>query len=404
MMTNLNLKQYTLQDFNTIIWGGFTYDLKDSGVIELISSLADKVGAPSYIKTPVFPKREKQEKMDNNNGTGVSGSNSSGSNSSNGSSSNGSSSSSNKYDNKDGRQNILATNSGTVGNNGNNTNSNIRRPRNKPSQITDDDWNTIRTFQKTELRRVEGIEKRIDTIRSLLNKLTEATYNVVKNEIFDEVKEIIETNNVNDVNENYSIADAIATGNIVVVDEENITKIANSIFNTASSNIFYSSLYSKLFNELMSYHEVFKSVFEKSFSEFVGLFKKIDYVDPSVDYNKFCDNTKTNDKRRAMSTFIVNLMKEGVLHPDKVVDIIIELQEMISSYIKVANKTNELEELNENIFILVTNGKDILSSHEEWERITSKIKFLSVLKVKMKEYPSVNNKLIFKNMDILEEL
>jgi hypothetical protein len=391
MMTNLNLKQYTLQDFNTIIWGGFTYDLKDSGVIELISSLADKVGAPSYIKTPVFPKREKQEKIDNNNGTGGS------------SSSSNSNSSGNKYDNKDGRQNVLATNSGTVYNNGNNNNSNIRRPRNKPSQITDDDWNTIRTFQKTELRRVEGIEKRIDAIRSLLNKLTEATYNVVKDEIFDEVKGIIENNNVN---ENDSNADegslVVATGTIV--DEENITKIAISIFNTASSNIFYSSLYSKLFNELMSYHEVFKSVFEKSFSEFVGLFKKIDYVDPSVDYNKFCDNTKTNDKRRAMSTFIVNLMKEGVLHPDKVVDIIIELQEMISSYIKVANKTNELEELNENIFILVTNGKDVLSSHEEWEGIISKIKFLSILKVKMKEYPSVNNKLIFKNMDILEEL
>jgi len=382
-MTNLNLKQYTLQDFNTIIWGGFTYDLKDSGVIELISSLADKVGAPSYIKTPVFPKREKQEKMDSN-GSSIS-------------------SNSNKYDNKDSRQNVLATNSGAICNNGNN--GNIRRARNKPSQITDDDWNTIRTFQKTELRRVEGIEKRIDTIRSLLNKLTEATYNVVKNEIFDEVKEIIENNNVNDVNENTSPVDegsVVATGS--VVDEENITKIANSIFNTASSNIFYSSLYSKLFNELMSYHEVFKSVFDKSFSEFVGLFKKIDYVDPSVDYNKFCENTKTNDKRRAMSTFIVNLMKEGVLHPDKVVDIIAELQEMISSYIKVANKTNELEELNENIFILVTNGKDVLSSHEEWERITSKIKFLSVLKVKMKEYPSVNNKLIFKNMDILEEL
>jgi hypothetical protein len=395
MMTNLNLKQYTLQDFNTIIWGGFTYDLKDSGVIELISSLADKVGAPSYIKTPVFPKREKQEKIDNNNGTGGS------SSSSNSSGSSGSSG--NKYDNKDGRQNVLATNSGAVYNNGNNNNSNIRRPRNKPSQITDDDWNTIRTFQKTELRRVEGIEKRIDAIRSLLNKLTEATYTVVKNEIFDEVKGIIENNNVN---ENDSNADegslVVATGTIV--DEENITKIAISIFNTASSNIFYSSLYSKLFNELMSYHEVFKSVFEKSFSEFVGLFKKIDYVDPSVDYNKFCDNTKTNDKRRAMSTFIVNLMKEGVLHPDKVVDIIIELQEMISSYIKVANKTNELEELNENIFILVTNGKDVLSSHEEWEGIISKIKFLSVLKVKMKEYPSVNNKLIFKNMDILEEL
>ena len=370
-----NLKQYTLQDFNTIIWGGFTYDLKDSGVIDLISSLADKVGAPSYIKTPVFPKREKQEKMDNSGSGG----------------------------NKDSKQNISAANSGVLCINGSNSNNgNIRRARNKPSQITDDDWNTIRTFQKTEMRRVEGIEKRIDTIRSLLNKLTEATYNVVKNEIFDEVKEIIENNNVNE-NASADVEGAIESEN-VVLDEENITKIANSIFNTASSNVFYSSLYSKLFNELMNYHKVFKSVFEKSFSEFVGLFKKIDYVDPSVDYNKFCDNTKTNDKRRAMSTFIVNLMKEGVLHPDKVVDIITELQEMIFSYIKVANKTNELEELNENIFILVTNGKDVLSSHDEWEGITSKIKFLSVLKVKMKEYPSVNNKLIFKNMDILEEL
>ena len=374
-----DLKQYTLQDFNTIIWGGFSSDLKDSGVIELISSLADKVGAPSYIKTPVFPKREKLEIN-------------------------------NKYESRDNnnKYNIasppLSLGYGSSASNA--TATNIRRARNnKPSQITDDDWNMIRTFQKTELRRVEGIEKRIDTIRSLLNKLTETTFEMIKNEIFDEVKEIINdgTGTGTGKNEEEAAVDETTVA-VVDIDEENVTKIANSIFNTASSNIFYSQLYSKLFNELMNYHKVFKGVFEKSFSEFIGLFKKIDYIDPSVDYNKFCENTKTNDKRRAMSTFIVNLMNEGVLHPDKVVDIITELQEMISSYIKVANKTNELEELNENIFILVTNRKDILSSHEEWESIISRIKFLSVLKVKMKEYPSVNNKLIFKNMDILEEL
>ena len=105
-----------------------------------------------------------------------------------------------------------------------------------------------------------------------------------------------------------------------------------------------------------------------------------------------------------MSMFIINLMKESMLEMDSVVDIIRELQEIVSSYIRQANKTNELEELNENIFILVTNGKDVLSSHEKWESIVSNIKYLSILKVKMKEYPSVNNKLIFKNMDILEEL
>ena len=357
-MTKTTSRQYTLQDFNDIISAGFSYDFKDSNVIALISSLANKVGAPTYIKTPVFPKREKPIIAGSGAGTGA-----------------------------------VAVVAPNLSNSSQDFSTANRRPRNnnKPSQITDDDWNMIRTFQKTEMKKTEGIEKRIDTIRSLLNKLTDSTYNAVEAEILAEVKDIIHSDDGGIDEEN-------------ITNITNITKIANSIFNTASTNTFYSALYSKLFKQLVNCHEIFSKVFEKSFSEFVGCFKKVEYVDPSVDYNKFCDNTKLNDKRKAMSMFIVNLMKETMLDSDSVVDIITELQEMVNSYIKQANKMNELEELNENIFILVTNGKDILSKHEKWESIVSKIKFLSILKVKMKEYPSVNNKLIFKNMDILEEL
>lgn len=344
------IKQYTIQDFNDILAGGFSYDLKDSNVIELISSLANKVGAPTYIKTPVFPKREKT--------TGVSG--------------------------EQVETQETSISSSSLSN---------RRPRNKPSQISDEDWSIIRTFQKTEMKKTEGIEKRIDTIRSLLNKLTDATYAVIEPEILSEVNNIIRGEE-----------DGDGDNGIVAIEEENINKIAHSIFNTASSNMFYSALYAKLFKQLVQCHDIFTKVFEKSYSEFVGLFKKVEYVDPNVDYNKFCEVTKMNDKRKAMSMFIINLMKEDMLEPDGVVEIIVELQEMVNSYIKQANKANELEELNENIFILLTNGKTVLSSHEKWESIVSHIKFLSMLKVKMKEYPSVNNKLIFKNMDILEEL
>jgi hypothetical protein len=240
------------------------------------------------------------------------------------------------------------------------------------------------------MKKTEGIEKRIDTIRSLLNKLTDSTYSIIAPEILSEVNNIIHGNNENREQEAF--------------DEENIYKIAQSIFNTASSNTFYSTLYAKLFKQLVQCHDVFIKVFEKSYSEFVGLFKKVEYVDPGVDYNKFCEVTKVNDKRKAMSMFIINLVKESMLSVDSVVDIIVELQQMVNSYIKQVNKMNELEELNENIFIMLTNGKNVLSSHEKWEHIVSNIKFLSVLKAKMKEYPSVNNKLIFKNMDILEEL
>jgi len=345
------IKQYTIQDFNDILTGGFSYDLKDSNVIELISSLANKVGAPTYIKTPVFPKREKT--------TGVAGEQTELQESSS-----------------------LSSSSSSLSN---------RRPRNKPSQISDEDWSMIRTFQKTEMKKTEGIEKRIDTIRSLLNKLTDATYDVIEPEILSEVNTIIRGEECGD-------------NGAVAIEEENINKIAHSIFNTASSNIFYSALYAKLFKQLVQCHDIFTKVFENSYSEFVGLFKKVEYVDPNVDYNKFCEVTKMNDKRRAMSMFIINLMKEDMLEPDGVVNIIVELQEMVNSSIKQANKVNELEELNENLFILLTNGRNVLSAHEKWDSIVSHIKFLSMLKVKMKEYPSVNNKLIFKNMDILEEL
>jgi hypothetical protein len=346
------VKQYTIQDFNDILSGGFSYDLKDSNVIELISSLANKVGAPTYIKTPVFPKREKI--------TGVAG------------------------EQIELQENSSLSSSSSLLSN--------RRPRNKPSQISDEDWSMIRTFQKTEMKKTEGIEKRIDTIRSLLNKLTDTTYGVIEPEILSEVNNIIRGEEDGD------------NGTVTAVEEENINKIAHSIFNTASSNMFYSALYAKLFKQLVQCHDIFTKVFENSYSEFVGLFKKVEYVDPNVDYNKFCEVTKMNDKRRAMSMFIINLMKEDILEPDGVIEIIKELQEMVNSYIKQANKANELEELNENLFILLTNGKNILSSHEKWDSIVSHIKFLSILKVKMKEYPSVNNKLIFKNMDMLEEL
>lgn len=360
------LKQYTLQNFNDILLGGFSYDLKDSNVIELISSLSNKVGAPTYIKTPVFPIREKPNSI----GVGTVGTDPSNSNF------NSNSSVSHEHFSS-------SSSSSTLPN---------RRPRNKPLQISDDDWTLIRTFQKTEMKKTEGIEKRVDTIRSLLNKLTDATYSVIESEILSEVNNIIKgEGGIDDTSD-------------AAIDEENIYKIAHSIFNTASSNMFYSALYAKLFKQLVQCHDIFTKVFEKSYSEFVGLFKKVEYVDPSVDYNKFCEVTKMNDKRKAMSMFIINLMKEDMLEMDSVVEIIKELQEIMNSYIRQANKTNELEELNENIFILVTNGKDALSTHEKWDGIVSNIKYLSILKVKMKEYPSVNNKLIFKSMDMLEEL
>ena len=49
--------------------------------------------------------------------------------------------------------------------------------------MTDDDWETIRTFQATELEEKEGFEKQIDQIRSHLNKLSDKNYDIILNEL-----------------------------------------------------------------------------------------------------------------------------------------------------------------------------------------------------------------------------
>ena len=87
--------------------------------------------------------------------------------------------------------------------------------------------------------------------------------------------------------------------------------------------------------------------------------------------------------------------------------IIKQLQELITSYTRKAEKSNEIEELTENLFIIVTKCKNYLGkddTKDSWDNIVKNLEFTSMLKPKMKEYPSITNKTIFKHMDILEEI
>jgi hypothetical protein len=158
----------------------------------------------------------------------------------------------------------------------------------------------------------------------------------------------------------------------------------------------------------MNDYDIFKKIFEDNFKEFMNLFNTIEFVDPKKNYDKFCDYTKTNDKRRAMSLFVVNLMINEVIKKEEIVDIIMQIQKLITGYICKPEKTNEIEELTENVFIIITKSKECLSTseniEESWTAIINNIEFISMLKPKMKEYPSITNKTIFKHMDMLEEL
>ena len=328
-------KQYNITDYEKITNAGFICNLSQE-TLDIISKLSEQVGAPTYIKTPIFLKKESRSIGDVGGGVGG------------------------------------------VGGGG------FKKIKSKPSEITDDDWDAIRAFQTTQKHVSEGIQKNVDNIRGFLNKITDMNEEAMTKDIKDEISKLIEHDTSN----------------------ENMMKIGYSIFNIASSNSFYSALYARLFKTLMNDYDIFKKIFEDNFKEFMNLFESIEFVDPKKNYDKFCEYTKTNDKRRAMSLFVVNLMINNIIDEGEIIEIISQLQALILNYLRKSEKSNEVEELTENLFIIVTKSKSYLNKGETkdtWEVITKNIEFITMLKPKMKEYPSITNKTIFKHMDIFEE-
>ncbi len=336
-----NTKQYNITDYEKITNAGFICNLSQE-TLDIISKLSEQVGAPTYIKTPIFLKKESRSIGDVGGGGG----------------------------------------GGSVGGSGGA--GGFKKIKSKPSEITDDDWDAIRAFQTTQKHVSEGIQKNVDNIRGFLNKITDMNEEAMTKDIKDEISKLIEHDTSN----------------------ENMMKIGYSIFNIASSNSFYSALYARLFKTLMNDYDIFKKIFEDNFKEFMNLFESIEFVDPKKNYDKFCEYTKTNDKRRAMSLFVVNLMINNIIDEGEIIEIISQLQALILNYLRKSEKSNEVEELTENLFIIVTKSKSYLNKGETkdaWEVIGKNIEFITMLKPKMKEYPSITNKTIFKHMDIFEE-
>ena len=337
-------KQYSIPDYEDITNAGFICNLSQE-TLDIISKLSEQVGAATYIKTPIFLKKENRSIIGLGGG--------------------------------------IAGGSGIGGIGG--SSGGFKKTKNKPSEITDDDWDAIRAFQTTQKHVSEGIQKNVDNIRGFLNKITDTNEEAMTNDIKAEISQLIEHDTPN----------------------ENMMKIGYSIFNIASSNSFYSSLYARLFKALMNDYDIFKKIFEDNFKEFMNLFESIEFVDPKKNYDKFCEYTKTNDKRRAMSLFVVNLMINHIISEDEIIEIIKQLQALISSYLRKPEKSNEVEELTENLFIIVTKSKSYLGKGETksaWEGIIKNVEFVTILKPKMKDYPSITNKTIFKYMDIFEEI
>jgi len=385
--------RYDLPDYAAFMNMGFDLKLTDE-VLKSVSDLADLVGAPTYIKTPVFPVREPGDFRNAATPLTVGG---------------GAGATAGGYHVAGSSANTFQSRFGGSEGEGGFTHSITRsslsssNSRHHPQQIPNSEWDTILSFQKTELKKKEGIELSIDNIRSALNKLTDKTYASMLATILKEIAALFTASREDTSEEHNTVA---------VMD-----RVASSIFNTASSNAFYSEIYARLFQDLMAKekepdHEqyaVFRGVFERNLASFMSLFETIEYCDPKKNYDKFCDINKANEKRKAMSLFIVNLMKIGIVEKAQVLGLMRQIQELMYSNMRQEGKTNEVDELAENLFIMVKHShavfKSASSDKETCDTFATRVEQIQeVSKMKIKSKPSITNKTIFKHLDMLDEI
>lgn len=241
-----------------------------------------------------------------------------------------------------------------------------------------EDWNTQRSFKPTIIEKKEGAEKIITDVRVCLNKISAKNYDSQKEQIVNLIHLLIEEG------------------------DENFPKIGNSIFESASNNKFNSSVYSYLYKDILALFPNIKETFDIFFNEYIENIKEIHYVDSNVDYDKYCEYNKKNDKRKAISTFLSNLVINSVLEKEKASEIIFYLQKTIIEYMETENKTNEIEEITENMYLFITILNHLYKQDEEWQTIVEPVKRFSKLKVKEKK--SLSSRAIFKYMDILEAI
>jgi hypothetical protein len=331
---------YSFDDFNSISFDGFNFTLPQE-TIRIIQELARQVGSPSYVKTPIFQKRENPLK-------------------------------------------VQPTREGAL--------SGFKKKRSKNNEVlNDEDWETFRTFQPTKIEKKEGIDAKFDLIRSNLNKLTDKSYLELKEKIMDTMKEIVQDG---------------TTTEDSATETKDILTIGKSIFDIASTNRFYSKIYADLYAELIGRFEIMKDVFYNSFDTFLEMFNNIEYIDPSVDYDKFCKINKDNEKRRALSAFFMNLMINNVITREKITLILKNLLCQINTFISIENKKNEVDEITENISILYKKElfENISNMNSDFtvDGMTINDFIVKIANSKPKDYLSLTNKTIFKFMDMIE--
>jgi len=209
-------------------------------------------------------------------------------------------------------------------------------------------------------------ENYVNTIRLLLNKVSDKTYMVCVTKIINIVEKLSSTE---------------------------IELLYNNMFEVILHNSFYSKLYADVYSLCISTNNKFLDGFNIQYDKYIQSFNEIKYVDPNVDYDKYCINNSDNELRKSFGKFMLNLNKNNIVNISIIHDTLDILISKIKELINIPNNTCIVDEMVENIFIIYDKNNIINNKY--------KSTMIEFSKYKSKQFPSLSNKSIFKIMDLI---
>lgn len=239
-----------------------------------------------------------------------------------------------------------------------------------------DNWKTKPVFKATTVTKLEGIDQTIGDIKKHMNKLTSKNYD----DNLIQITELIDT--------------------LLETDSDSIQQVVDILVSVSCNNKYYSNLYAKIYMTMADKHECFAVGKTNIIIDYLKELNNIYTVDPNVDYDKFCELNKINEKRRSRLLFITHLYKEDGYDNNDILRIINDINQQITDKIPDKIHTELINELAEDVNIFVTNMVEQIKTDNDFTFILDDVRSYSTCN--LKEYPGVSSRVKFKYMDMLD--
>ena len=245
-------------------------------------------------------------------------------------------------------------------------------------KLSTDNWNNVKNFKPTTFVKKEGLDKNINIIRINLNKITNKNYDILSVRILDEI-DIIHEKNV-----------------------EHFNTIKKLFIDTVCNVNIYSEIYVMLYRSIIEKYDNTLFNINDDYTVLKDELLNIKVIDSKMNYDDFCKNNKNNERKRSLSLFYINLMKQELFPKEDIINLILDNQTYNFNMINAINNSDIVDEICENLFILIKNAFDYIKDDDKYSLIYNNI--VSITKLKKSENNSLTTKSKFKHMDLIDLL